>query len=348
MAEKQETKEDAGIEETVVPEQVEVVAETDETLSEEDQAYFDGGGADESEVSGGRKADEDAEGEGKEEKGSSESEGESGADKVGNKEDEKNIDPVPYNRFSQKVAELADAKDQIANERNLFDKILSMVNKPNETPKEEKSEEEEVVIPPYEDGEAEHLKARQDLTDKKLAEAEQERADTKEQQDMQDRVAKFDEAVGIEVNKFIETQPDYPDAFNHLVESRMKELATIGLSPDQINNQIIEENRNISISAAQQGKNPGAVAYDLAIGRGYVKASDDGENGAGGSEKVDKATAEAKAKIENIQKGIDKNVSLGGSGGDGESKKGLDYALSMSDDEFNKLSAKEVETLLGG
>lgn len=348
MAKEQGTEQEAGTEEKVAPEQVEVVAETDEILSEEDQAYFDGGGADESEVSGGRKADEDAEGEGEKKEESKEPEGESGASKDGDKEAGKNLDPVPYQRFSQKVAELAESKAQNESERNRFDKILSMVNKSAEAPKEAETEEEEVVIPPYEDGEAEHLKARQDLTDKKLAEAEQERTATKEQQEQQERFDKFDEAVGVEVNKFIETQPDYPEAFNHLVESRMKELATIGLTPDQINNQIVKENRNISITAAQQGKNPGEVAYALAIGRGYVKAPGDGENGDGGSPEVDKATAEAKAKIENIQKGIDKNVSLGGSGGEGESKKRLEYALSMPDDEFNKLSAKEVESLLGG
>ncbi len=349
MAVEQGTKTEEKVAEEKTDGQVEVVVETDETLTEEDQAYFDGGRDNEPEDPAKRETDEEDKGKGKTEEKPPESEGKLDLDEDGVEEDGKNLGPVPYKRFGQKVAENAELKTQIENERNRFDQILAKLGAPQpKTPEETTEETEEVVIPPYEEDAAEHLRVKQEITDKKLAEADKERAETKDAREYQEKVERFDDAVAVEVEKFKETHEDYTEAFNHLVDSRVKELSTLGLSEQEITNQIIEENRTIAVRAIQQRKNPGEVAYALAVGRGYVKPpkSESGDETQNDAE--DKATIEAKAKIANIQKGMEKTVSLGEMPGEGENKKSLDSVLAMSDDEFNKLSPKEVENLLGG
>ena len=83
-------------------------------------------------------------------------------------------------------------------------------------------------------------------------------------------------------NQFVQTTPDYWDAFQHLIDTRTSELQTMGYGGPELNqiienekgmivNSCIERDANGNMSGWKQ--NPAEVAYNLAKQRGYVDAA---------------------------------------------------------------------------
>ena len=83
-------------------------------------------------------------------------------------------------------------------------------------------------------------------------------------------------------NQFVQTNPDYWDAFQHLIDTRTSELQTMGYNGPQLN-QIIENEKGMIVNScierdangnmAGWKQNPAEVAYNLAKQRGYVDAA---------------------------------------------------------------------------
>jgi hypothetical protein len=105
-------------------------------------------------------------------------------------------------------------------------------------------------------------------------------------QELEQRVAAFEQARAREAEetqivnfakseeaKFIEVQPDYYDATEHLKQVRFNELTTLGYAPQQIQEIMYNDVREIIVSAAKAGRSPAEVAYEFAKGRGYVVRS---------------------------------------------------------------------------
>lgn len=74
---------------------------------------------------------------------------------------------------------------------------------------------------------------------------------------------------------FIVQQPDYFDALNYIRQMRKDELtlAMPHLTKEQIDRGIVQEEVGLARALLQQGKNPHAVAYQIAQRRGYKPAS---------------------------------------------------------------------------
>lgn len=65
------------------------------------------------------------------------------------------------------------------------------------------------------------------------------------------------------------TQPDYDQAIDHVVQARAKELALYGMHPQQIQQAIADETRDIIRTAVSLGRNPAEMGYQIALSRGY-------------------------------------------------------------------------------
>jgi len=74
---------------------------------------------------------------------------------------------------------------------------------------------------------------------------------------------------------FVAQQPDYFDALNYIRQMRTNELtlAMPHLTPEQIQRGIVQEEVGLARTLLQQGKNPHAVAYQIAQARGYKPAA---------------------------------------------------------------------------
>lgn len=73
-----------------------------------------------------------------------------------------------------------------------------------------------------------------------------------------------------DVAQFRVAMPDYDNAYKFAVQSRERELALYGYSPEHIAQQIEVDVRYLVQQAYAEGKNPGAKFYEFAQVRGYA------------------------------------------------------------------------------
>ena len=81
---------------------------------------------------------------------------------------------------------------------------------------------------------------------------------------------KLAEICNRNAREFLKETPDYEDAYNHLMQSRISELRLQGLDDESIGSTIRGEEQALAISSLQQNINPAARVYDLAKARGYA------------------------------------------------------------------------------
>lgn len=116
---------------------------------------------------------------------------------------------------------------------------------------------------------------------------------------------------------FKDDHPDYDDAAKHYAITRAKELMGFGFKPEKVQVMLREEFATLAATAMQARKNPAAVVYEMAKGRGFgSKAAKD--------DKDPKAKDKGAGKIEALRRGAASSSPLGRSGG--RSSGGLDAA----------------------
>lgn len=117
------------------------------------------------------------------------------------------------------------------------------------------------------------------------------------------------------------SHPDFKDAYNFLINSRVKELEAAGYPHAQAVELTHNDEFNIVANAVQNGQNPAVIAYQVAQARGYTPKS----KAPTGADKLDK-----------IEKGQNENKSLSGARGGSVGDASIDSLLGMSDDDFMK------------
>lgn len=123
--------------------------------------------------------------------------------------------------------------------------------------------------PPVDNGMT-HLQQR-------LAQLEQARAQDVQQQNFAAINQHETQLITAEVNRsdaeFTAKQPDYPQAVNHLVASRYRELKRYGHDDASASAIIQEEALELSKTAIQLGMSPAEMAYEVAKDRGWAGAT---------------------------------------------------------------------------
>lgn len=114
---------------------------------------------------------------------------------------------------------------------------------------------------------------------------------------------------------FREDHPDYDEAAKHYSTARAQELAAFGLAPPQIVAVLREEFTKLAQTAINARKNPAAVVYEMAKGRGYGakggQAQAPAERGADGRFKP----APTGGKLDTVANGQRATSPLGRAGG---------------------------------
>lgn len=126
---------------------------------------------------------------------------------------------------------------------------------------------------------------------------------------------------------FMETSPDYPDALNHLRQSRIAELVFFGMDEASARARVGQEEINVAAQALQQRRNPAEVIYEFAVKRGYAKKAPPAPN--------PQPEPDPAQKLQTIEAAQTANRSLSSTGG-GASAPQITAAelLAMPDKEF--------------
>lgn len=85
------------------------------------------------------------------------------------------------------------------------------------------------------------------------------------------QVQQFFQSLSAHEQRFVQANPDYHDALNHLRTQRANQLRTFDpdITDQQIAQHIQAEERNLAIQLYRQGKDPVQVAYQLAKAAGH-------------------------------------------------------------------------------
>lgn len=137
--------------------------------------------------------------------------------------------------------------------------------------------------------------------------------------------------------------PDYGDQITFLRESRANELAALGMSREQIGQQLMIEALQTADVAFKSGKNPGEVFSTLAVTRGW-KAKEPVKE-----EPVKEPSKEAAEKVERLARGQKAATSSSGSGGGApDDEMTVEKLLALKGKAFDDAFEKHGKRLMGG
>jgi hypothetical protein len=130
--------------------------------------------------------------------------------------------------------------------------------------------------------------------------------------------------------KFTASTPDFKEAYNHLLQSRARELQALGYdTPAELEKALQNEEMSIAMMAFEKGKSPAEVIYSLAKERGYKKTD---------------PKAAGEAKLDAIERGSGLNKSLSSTAGtSGDDEMTAERLLAMPNDEFESWCEKNPQ-----
>lgn len=133
-----------------------------------------------------------------------------------------------------------------------------------------------------------------------------------ERQARETQITRVEEAFQEHEADFRDEHPDYDEAARHYAVSRAQELMKFGLDPAKIQPMLREEFASLAATAIRGRKNPAAVVYELAKGRGF------------GAQAADPKLGKGAGKLDALERGQRATSPL--SRGGGRAPAGLDAA----------------------
>lgn len=169
-----------------------------------------------------------------------------------------------------------------------------------------------------------------------------ERLDAKEREREQARIAEQEQAAITsryleDARSFAAETADFKEAYQHVVDSRVRELQLQGWPLIDAQAQAQRDEVAIARIALQRGERPAQVIYELAKARGYAR------------KEPAKQVQTPSEKLETVTKGQQAARSLSNAAGGTPKPGSLEALLHMSDDEFDEAtSGKNWRKLMGG
>lgn len=165
-------------------------------------------------------------------------------------------------------------------------------------------------------------------------ERQQEQQRQRQATEQNQRMAQMTGAYQADAARFSAEQPDFNDAYQYLINSRAKELSTVGYDHATVQNAIRNDELNIIGFAMQQGASPAETVYRLAQARGYAPAQ--GQQGNSGAPT---SNGSGQARMQQLQRAQDASTTLSKAGG---SAGGVRLTL----DSIDRMPQKEFEALV--
>jgi hypothetical protein len=155
--------------------------------------------------------------------------------------------------------------------------------------------------------------------------------ETHEQTQQQTQQQQFAQLVNNQVQTFKAANPDYEDAYQHLIKTRTQDFRDLGMTEQQIRTAIGQEEMTITQNAFAQGKNPAEIVYNFAKRYGYQP----------------KVAAKPENKLETIQKGMEASQSLQRGTPPEAGEITTDNIMEASEATFNRMVADKWEEIFG-
>lgn len=188
-------------------------------------------------------------------------------------------------------------------------------------------------IDPYLDDPIGTIRSKQENLERFLFQQAKEHHD---QQNMQVAQNQFLHRYNESAKAFLQEKPDFKEAYQHLVDSRIGEYMEAGYSKEQAAYLINQDEASIVAKSYEDGVNPAERMYKLAKVRGYQFKAQNPQNNAQANEE----------KINQLQKGLQASKSLSNaSGKTSKSDMRLEDIAALPDDEFSKVDWKKVMQL---
>ncbi len=140
-----------------------------------------------------------------------------------------------------------------------------------------------------------------------------ERENEEQRQRRETAIGRVEQRLQEHETDFREDHPDYDDAARHYAQARARELLGFGISEGNVKTMLREEFAVLAQRAMEARKNPAAVVYEMAKGRGYKRGWTAKES----ADKGGKATAGAgsQTRLKDIARGARATSALQAGGG---------------------------------
>lgn len=156
-------------------------------------------------------------------------------------------------------------------------------------------------------------------------------------------------AANNDATRFAQANPDFGDAYNHLLSSRAAMYQSMGYNNAEINRQMRADEIAVYSRARERGISAAELIYNLSKTVGYQRkaaaAPEEGDNANGAD------ISAAIDKIERINRGQAASKTLSGAGGSPVAPLSAESIANMSNDDFNRFASKhprELKRLMGG
>lgn len=180
--------------------------------------------------------------------------------------------PLSLEEVSQRYDNARTALSEERRERRALQRRLEALESGDAPPARQQQRQAQAEPEAEIDPEEDPIGALKQMRAKVKAYEAAERQDnlTAEQERRQDRQLQAVEAQLIDHEAdFRDDNPDYDDAAKHYAVARAQELMSFGLEPKQIEPMLRKEFADLTSTAINARKNPAAVIYQLAKGRGF-------------------------------------------------------------------------------
>lgn len=228
--------------------------------------------------------------------------------------------------FERQLQEERSARERLEARTN---EILKRMQEP-ETPAPQ--------VPEWNQDPLGHTKQRLETQEERLARLEQEDHDRRQMTEQQHQYVQFRGHVAQHTHQFMAKTPDYPQAYQHLMEMQGKALEVAGFAPEQIRQTLDQFETAIAQKALADGVNPAERAYAMAKQMGYK-----------GAAPAAAGPSAAEQKLQRIAEGQRTSASLSDAAGSAKPQLDAKTLADMPDEEFAKIwsNRKQVRQILG-
>jgi len=159
---------------------------------------------------------------------------------------------------------------------------------------------------------------------------------TKQQQEAsqqtteQTQQAAFLSAVNNQIKTFEATNPDYQEAYRHMIQMRSQDYIDSGMTATEAKAAVANDELAIAARAMQQGKNPAEIVYGMAKRYGFKPAP---------------AKTTPENKLETIKSGLEASKTV--ERGSQPTEVSLDSLQNMGDSELTEMVESQWEKLFG-
>jgi len=230
-------------------------------------------------------------------------------------ESDKEEKTVPYNALHEERQRRKELKEELDQQRERAAKMEERLQQIVE--RFEKPDKEEPKLS-FEDNPAEYLKAEAERTGQTVQELREQIESRQKQDEEAQQFHGFVNNYRQAAQQFAQSHPDFQEAYQFAVQSRIKEYQAAGYSLEEATHAVHTDEINIARRAFNDGVNPAERIMEMSKARGF-KPSAKPESG--------------EETIQRLQKGTKAAKSMKGKP---EPHMSLEALAEMPDDEFNK------------